>query len=185
MTQTTRFLFVALLAALIPTVTAPPALAAGETPAPDPHLAAMEALPDLVGTWEGEGWMRRGPGEPTTFTSTEIVESRLGGRVWVVEGIHTATESGERLHHALATISYDVEAGVYDFRSFVIGRGGGNFTGRLEDGAFVWGMETPDGGKIRYTVRVKGDVWNETGAFSRDGDTWNDFFGMELRRTGD
>lgn len=181
MTRTTLLVALSLLAVLA----APLLPAAEEGAAADPRLEAMQALPDLLGTWEGEGWMRRGPGEPTRFHSTETVESRLGGQVWLVEGVHRAEEGGATVHHALAMISWDPADGDYDFRSFVAGRGGGNFTGRVEDGAFVWRMETPDGGRIRYTIRVEDGTWREVGAFSRDGETWNDFFGMELQRTGD
>lgn len=177
---------IAMLSALLLIFALPLTAPAGEEAtapdtAPDPHLAAMQALPDLVGTWEGEGWMRRGPGEPSTFHSKEIVESRLDGRAWIVEGIHTAKDSGELTHHALALLSWDAEAERYDFRTFVAGRGGGNFTGHVEDGAFVWEMETPDGGHIRYTIRVETGNWTEVGEYSPDGETWNQFFGMDLQ----
>ena len=62
-----------------------PALAAEDTA--DPGLEAMQAIAFFEGNWEGDGWTRRGPTEPQEFRSSERVESRLGGRVLIVEGM--------------------------------------------------------------------------------------------------
>ncbi len=150
----------------------------------DPGLEAMHAISFFEGRWEGEGWMRRGPAEPTRFRSSEAVESRLGGRVLIVEGLHHGMEADEVVHHALATISYDPEAAVYRFRSHLQDGRAGDYTGQLEDGAFVWGFEVPHG-RIRYTIRIADGRWNEIGEFSADGEQWNQFFSMDLDRTGD
>lgn len=166
--------------------------AAAEQPArgdvPDPVLDAMEEVAAMAGEWEGEGWMRMGPGEPATFHSRETVESRLGGRALLIEGLHHArTDDGGRgpaVHHALALLTWNTGAGEYDFRTYVAHRGAGDFTGRMEDGAFVWGGETPRG-QMRYTIRIEGDTWDETGELSQDGETWTPFFGMKLKRVGD
>ena len=155
-----------------------------EEGATDPGLAAMQAISFFEGDWEGEGWMRRGPAEPTRFRSSETVESRLDGRVLIVEGLHHGTESGEVVHHALATISYDPDAGLYRFRSHLQDGRAGDHTGQLEDGAFVWGFEVPSG-RIRYTIRIADGHWSEIGEFSADGEQWSQFFGMELDKTGD
>lgn len=170
----------ALVLLLLTAVT--PALA--EEEAADPGLEAMRAIALFEGQWEGEGWMRRGPTEPTPFRSTEKVESRLGGRVLIVEGLHQAKESDEVVHHALATISYDPEAANYRFRSHLEDGRAGDYTGQLEDGAFIWGFEMPMG-RIRYTIRVADGHWSEIGEFSADGEQWNQFFAMELDRKSD
>ena len=143
----------------------------------------MDAVAGMVGTWTGEGWIRMGPGEPIPFDSKETVESRLGGQALVVEGEHHAKSDGRLVHHAVALLSHDAEAGVYRFRTHVAGRGPGDFEGRVEDGAFVWGGAAGPG-KMRYTIRIDGDTWHEVGEFSRDGETWNSFFQMDLKRTG-
>jgi hypothetical protein len=143
----------------------------------------MDAVAGMVGTWTGEGWIRMGPGEPIPFDSKETVESRLGGEALVVEGEHHAKADGRLVHHALALLSHDAEAGVYRFRTQVAGRGPGDFEGRVEDGAFVWGGAMGPG-QMRYTIRIEGDAWSEVGEFSRDGETWNQFFEMNLKRTG-
>jgi len=153
----------------------------------DPGLEAMQAVAFLAGDWHGEGWMRRGPGEPSRFTSAETVESRLDGRVLLVEGLHYAITGegaapGPVVHHALAVLSWDAEAGRYRFRSYLADGRSGDYGGHLEDGAFVWGMELPDGAHTRYVIRVDDGRWVERGEYSRDGETWNEFFHMELEQ---
>lgn len=150
----------------------------------DPGLAAMQAISFFEGNWEGEGWMRRGPTEPTAFRSTERVESRLGGRLLIVEGQHHDTESGDVVHHAVATISYNPETSSYRFSSHLEDGRSGDYAGQLEDGAFVWGYEVPQG-KIRFTIRIADGHWSESGEFSADGAQWNQFFSMELDREGE
>lgn len=168
--------------ALAVVVLAATMLAAAPARGEEAPEAPMAALADMVGTWKGEGWMSRGPEERHEFESTEIVESRLGGEVILVEGIHHEGTTGRKVHHALAMISWDPGDAVYRFRSMVVGRGPGDFEGRFEDGVFVWGGDVGHG-EMRYRITIDGDRWSEIGEFSRDGgETWSPFFGMELRR---
>ena len=152
--------------------------------AADPGLEAMRAISFLEGRWEGEGWMQHGSAEPEHFRSSELVEARLDGRVLIVEGLHHDKETGEEVHHALAAISYDPEAAQYRFRSHLSTGRSGDHAGRLEDGAFIWDFETPQG-QIRFTIRIAEGRWSEVGEFSPDGEQWNQFFAMELEKTGD
>lgn len=162
-------------------------LTAAEEPAggdDDPGLAAMARLSELEGRWKGSGWMRRGPGEPHRFDGTETVAMRLDGRVLVIEGEHRAAGTDQVVHHAMAVVSWDEEAGEYRFRSYLANGREGDFTGRFEDGAFVWGMELP-GQQIRYTIRFGDDRWLEIGERSADGgESWQKFFEMDLARAG-
>lgn len=148
----------------------------------DAGLEAMQKLSDLVGRWEGAGWMQRGPGEPDKTLSTETVESRLGGRILVVEGLHHAQEDPSQVvHHALGVISYDEAAGHYKFRTYLANGRGGEHEMRLEGDDILWFIETPQG-KIRYTIRIEDGMWHEIGEMSRDGETWRKFFGMDLQK---
>lgn len=169
----------ALVAALLLTTGTPaPAQASEEAARPHP----MAAIAGMVGTWTGEGWIQRGP-ERDTFVSREAVESRLEGEAILIEGRHHDAASGQVTHHALAMITWDDEGERYRFRSYVAGRGDGDFEGRIEDGIFVWGG--PMGpGEMRYEITIEGDRWSEVGSFSQDGgETWTPFFGMELERS--
>jgi hypothetical protein len=166
------------LASLGVSVTAQPV-----QPAPA-SLDSMRALSFLEGAWEGEGWIRMGPGEPTRFTSKETVESRLGGRILTVEGLHHASADPSRVvHHAFAVVSHNAAAARYRFQTHLADGRGGDYPGELKDGAFVWGMEHPMAGRIRYTIRVREGRWHEVGESSRDeGKTWTQFFEMTLAR---
>ncbi len=152
-----------------------------EERAADPGLEAMHAISFFEGQWQGEGWMRRGPAEPSHFRSTETVESRLDGRLLIVEGLHHDKETGDVVHHAVATISYNPETSGYRFLSHLENGRSGDHEGQLEDGAFIWGYEMPQG-KVRFTIRIADGHWSETGEFSADGEQWNQFFAMELDR---
>ena len=161
------------------------AVAAAEEPASlgDPALEAMRALSGLVGRWQGEGWVRQGPGEPRAFRGEEVVESRLDGRVLIIEGRHLAAAGDKVVHHALAILSYDPKAGTYRFRSHLASGQSGEFEGSFEGGAFVWGFPN-ERGQVRYTIRLEADRWNEVGDFSADGQSWSRFFEMNLTRAG-
>ncbi len=157
----------------------------------DPGLAAMQASPvaELVGTWEGTGWVRRGPGEPYKTRGQEVVESRLEGRVLVIEGKHWSGEadaSDAVVHHAMAVLSYDNDAGHYRFRSHMADGRGGDFTAEVEGEDLIWYIplpNSPDGkARIRYVIRIEDDQWHEIGEMTRDGESWNQFFEMTLRR---
>lgn len=159
-----------------------------EEPATEAGHATPEAMSRLAhwaGRWQGEGWIRMGPGEPVRIESEEWVESRLDGAALVIEGLHHSQADGRMVHHALALLSWDDKAETYRFRTHVAGRGPGDFTGRMEDGAFIWGgpMGGPAGaGEMRYTIHLEDGTWHEVGDFSRDGETWNRFFEMTLKK---
>ena len=156
-----------------------PIMTYAQRPDPTASIEQMKKLDFLVGHWKGEGWMEYVPGQRNTFKSSEVVEKKLGGVALFIEGFHTA---GDRvIHHALALLSYDQAAGHYSFRSQVANGMGGNFEGKiLDDGAFQWGMEMPQG-TIRYIItRNDAGQWFEVGEMSQDGETWRQFFEMTL-----
>lgn len=146
--------------------------------------SAMAPLAWLIGDWEGEGSMQTRTGREGAAVR-EKVESRLDGRVLVMEGIGrepTSDETGRVVHHAFGVLSYDPEKRQYIFRAF---RDGGAIdpAGRLADGVFIWEFEVP-GGRTRYLIRQDKGEWLETGEFSSDGTTWRKFFEMRLHRVG-
>lgn len=172
------------LAALLATVLAA-AAARAQLPEP-PSLVPMERLSFLVGTWEGDGWMEHAPGRRATFTSREVVEPRLGGRVLVVEGTHRAPMPGAPepvvVHHAMGVFSHD-EGDGYHFRTWLANGHGGDFGARLEgDGVLVWGYDDPRRGEVRYTITVADGTWREVGDARRDGGEWHRFFEMTLAK---
>lgn len=156
--------------------------------APSEQVEAMKKLDFLVGHWEGDGWIQRGPDQRFEFRGTEIVEHRLDGLVVLVEGLHKTVipETNEErvIHHAFGVFSYDAESGGYRFRTHLTSGRGGDFEAHMEGDALIWGMENPQAGTIRYTIHLNEDGdWFEIGEASRDdGETWFQFFEMTLKR---
>lgn len=151
--------------------------------APGP-LEKMQALAFLEGTWKGEGWIAGKEGR-IPLASTERVRSKLGGHALLVEGIHRSKAAsgaeGEVLFEALALVTYDGEAELYQWRSATTEGRGGNFEAR------VVGTETLQWGQkdnFRYTINIDEEGrWHEIGESTRDGGkTWHQFFEMTLEK---
>ncbi len=143
---------------------------------------AMQALSFMVGTWEGEGEMRRGP-EAETSRVLEKVMMKLDNTALLIEGLGTRTlENGEveTTHEAIGLIWYDPSSATYRMKALTPGRET-DATFELTDTGIVWGFSTP-GGEVRYTANYTDDTWTETGEFSRDGENWMPFFSMNLER---
>jgi hypothetical protein len=152
------------------------AVSAAEAP------ASLDALTFLSGRWEGEGWIQQRSPTVEKFRSTEVVEFKAGGKILSITGKHRSSATGEVVHDAFAIISPAADGGSYRFTSFLATGLSGEFAGRLENGAFIWQMDVPNGAKIRYTIRVVDNEWRETGQYSADGAQWREFFGMTLKR---
>jgi hypothetical protein len=164
-------------------LTAAPAHA--QMPDASANRAAIEKLGFMVGRWQGEAWMARGPGERVQVTMTETVEPRLEGVVLLVEGVGVvpgADGAEPRIvHHALAVVSFDPQSAGYVMRSYIASGQSGNFALTLVEGGVQWSREVP-GGRIRNTALYTGDEWHEIGEFSRDGTTWTQIMELRLRR---
>jgi hypothetical protein len=103
--------------------------------------AAMAKLAFLVGRWEGEARIYRGPGEPTTLRMTEEATYRLDGLILLIEGIGRSKADGKAALQALGFISYDDAAGSYHMRAFNDGRFLEAPVRLLEDGkSLSWGF---------------------------------------------
>lgn len=141
----------------------------------------MKKLSSWVGEWKGEGWqLDQQTRQKQTFSVDEKVESRLDGLALIVEG--KGNHNGNVGHHAMAMIYYNADKAHYDFHS-IVSQGQttmakGEFN---ERGEFIWGFEVPQG-QIRYTIKIEGDTWTESGAFSMDGNTWFPIMEMKLIR---
>src|SRR5215216_3825309 len=100
--------------------------AAAQGPKPSPaHMEAMKRLDFLVGEWQGEGWNEMVPGQRRTSPINEMVQSKLGGSVLLVEGLGKVKVPGKDeevvVHNALGVLSYDENAKLYRMRSYLAG----------------------------------------------------------------
>ncbi|HEX2060648.1 MAG TPA: DUF1579 family protein [Thermoanaerobaculia bacterium] len=165
----TRFTILILVA-----LTAWPVLAANEE---------MRKLDWLIGEWKGEATVQMGPGEPQRIIQTERVQSKLGGKVLLIEGQGRRAD-GEIVHDAMAVLTWDDAKKVYRFSTWLFNRPGAETTLEVTGpNAAVWGLDTPQG-RMRYTMKLTDEgVWHEVGEFSRDGGAnWMKFIDMRLSK---
>jgi len=101
----------------------------------------MMELSFLIGKWSGEARLWRGPGEPLELVQTEEAQYKLGGLVLMIEGIGRNKSDGKVALQALATVSYDEEAGVGRLRACNDGRYLGTDLKLADDGrGITWGF---------------------------------------------
>ncbi len=146
---------------------------------------AMKKLNFLLGEWKGESWMEFVPGQKYASVGTETIQSKLGGLLLVVEGVHKrkGDDKGEVVHGAYGVISYDEKAKRYRIQAYTHR---GSYTEaevKVGDGQLEWGFNIPKFGDVRYTITVneKGQ-WFEIGEVSTDGKQWRRIFEMKLER---
>jgi len=147
---------------------------------------AIKKLEFLVGDWEGAAKIDIGQGMDAAMEirQTEAVQSKLGGRVLLIEGSGRMNAGGQDrlVFEALATIGYDPKTKVYSMRAF--GPDGAvDPTIEVGENRIVWGFKVT-GMEVRYTIWLddKGR-WAETGDRSMDdGKTWNKFIEMTLEK---
>ena len=148
-------------------------------------LAEMKKLDFLVGNWQGEGWMEFGPGQRQKSAVIESITAKVGGRVFVIEGLGKAKVPGKDeesvVHNAFAILYYDEVAKRYQMRAFLANGQSVNAETSLADGVFEWGFQIPQG-KVRYRIRLNDrGQWFEQGHMSADGGkTYRQFFEMTL-----
>lgn len=148
----------------------------------------MRKLDFLLGDWKGEASVQMGPGKPQSVVQSEQVRSQLSGKVLIINGLGKLKlddgSAGEVVHEALAVISFDEKTRSYRFDAWTARDGYVEAWLEAGDRTATWGFDTPQGGKIRYSISLneKGE-WRERGEFSRDGKTWMPpFFDMTLRK---
>lgn len=141
----------------------------------------LESLAFMTGCWKGEGWIRQ-RADLQKFKSTELVEDKAGNTVLAITGRHVDSNTGKLVHDAFAVVSRATTGEGYRFISFLGTGQSGEYAGKLEDDAFVWELPIPNGGTVRYAIRVVDGEWRETGHYSADGKHWHETFGMTLKR---
>jgi hypothetical protein len=143
--------------------------------------AAMAKVKFMEGSWTGSGWIQMGP-QRHEFNQTELVQSHANGTVLTIDGRGTnADDSTQVIHQAFAVLSYDQQAEKYLMRA--VRADGNHVDADFEvnaDGSITWGFSHPMAGQIRYTIHYEDGKWTETGAMSRDGESWLEFLYMEL-----
>jgi hypothetical protein len=147
---------------------------------------AMEKLAFLVGDWGGEATAMVAGGQQLKMWQVEWVRPKLKGQILAVEGMGRRLLAGgpaDTLFNAWATIEWTPEKG-YMMKSTTMDGRSGEFPLTVSDSGFVWGIDIPSGGKVRYTMRLTpAGEWSENGQYTRDGTTWYPVMDMRLKRT--
>ncbi len=149
---------------------------------------AMKRLDAWAGQWQGSGWVLDGPSRNRQeFTITETVQSKLGGRTLLVEGLGRGKDpkTGAEVdtHNTLAVLSYDEKAQIYRFRTHEARGRALDAEAKPIDGGLEWGFrDEASGATIRFTIHLDGNRWHEVGEATRDGKTWHKFLEMTLQR---
>jgi len=144
---------------------------------------AMNKINFLIGKWQGSGWILKQNKEKSIFNQTEIVEWKLDKSTILIEGQGRDVDSNEITHHALAVISWQNKLNKYRFSSTLANGRDGLFEGYTNDkGQFVWVMNS-EYGKRRFIIEINAnEEWFEVGEFSKDGESWFQFFEMTLKK---
>jgi hypothetical protein len=149
-----------------------------------PMFAAdeMKKLDWWVGEWSGPASIQMGPGKPQQVQQSERVQSKLGGKVLLVEGLGKSGD--EVVHQALGVVAFNERTKKYDFNAWTARDGHvAAWFDVAESGVASWGFDTPTGAKIRYTIdRTETGAWHEIGEYSADGTAWRKFFEMTLTK---
>ncbi len=142
----------------------------------------MKKLDWWIGDWSGPATIQMGPGQPRQIQQSEHIQSKLGGRVIVIEG--TGRSGDEVVFQALGVVSYNERAKKFEFDAWTAREGHADAWIEVgDDHTAKWGFDTPTGGKVRYAIRLtEAGEWNEVGEFSRDGSQWTKFFEMTLKK---
>jgi hypothetical protein len=155
-------------------------------PPNDTKLIKEKMSPFLtwVGNWKGTG-STTGRAETKT-TVDEKIETKLDNTIVVVEGLgkslDPATNTEKVVHNAYGILSFDPVANTYKFKTFLWdGRSTDAWFNLLSNSNYQWGFDTP-ANKIRYTITLKDNKWNEIGEISSDGNNWRKFFEMNLTK---
>ena len=122
---------------------------------------AMKKLAFLVGKWEGDARIFRGPGAPLELAQTEEAQYKLGGLLLLIEGIGRNKTTGEPALQALGITSYDDHTGTYRMRAFNDGHWLETEI-QLQGGGITWGFTFAEI-KTHSVMRIneKGE-WTET-----------------------
>ena len=150
----------------------------------------MSQLARMAGNWQGSGWIEMN-GQRFEFEGNERVRFQLNGTILLIEGTHHAkgaAADAPPVHEVLGVMAYDRREGQYQMHAFTTRRGATVADATVadvsvNDDQIAWRFQAGSR-QFRYEITIEGDQWNETGAYSIDGTSWTEFFGMKLARRG-
>ncbi len=144
---------------------------------------AMQEVSEMVGVWEGRSWHSNKKGQKEYSNVRENIQWRLDQTLLVMEG-QGKDDNDRVVHHAFGVLSYDPFRQTYQMNTY-LAKGlsrSATFEVLKPNERFRWQFES-NRGTIRYTIAIASTgTWEEVGEFSSDGESWRQFFEMELHR---
>lgn len=143
----------------------------------------------MLGTWEGNSWMMTRDGRVASNIK-EHIYCKTDCNIMIAEGLGTKTDPDTKettvVHDAFGVMFIDPDTKKLMLRAYKDNKISVSEIELLQDKVIRWGMTIPNQGTIRFTSDYSQEnKWIEVGEFSRDGETWMQFLGMELTRIGD
>lgn len=143
----------------------------------------IKALDMMVGNWEGTGYLTTPTGKESSKV-TESIQYKLNNTVIVAEGKGVATIDGAEkvVHDALGVISFNPFTQQYQMNSFIAKGMSTQAKFEIKDATnIVWWIEAGPT-TIRYSLTIENNTWVEIGERSMDGENWQQFFEMKLKK---
>ncbi|MFL0352320.1 hypothetical protein [Xanthomarina sp. GH4-25] len=146
----------------------------------------MEPLQFMLGKWEGNAWSMTRDGKVESNIS-EHIYCKTNCNIMVAEGLGTKInpETNETVivHDAFGIMYLDPDTKKLTLRAYKDNKISISEIELIEDKVIRWEMTIPNQGTARFTSDYSTEnTWIEVGEFSRDGETWIQFLGMELIR---
>ncbi len=145
----------------------------------------MKKLGFLVGKWNGEARLLRGPGEWMELHQSEEAQYKLDGLILVIEGVGRTKSDGQSVLLALGVISFDDETATYRIRAFNDGRFLESEVQLLDqDKALRWGFALGQIA-IKSVLQInESGEWTELAEIKIGSEPAKSLLELTVRRTG-
>ena len=150
------------------------------------EIDVADSLNFMLGTWKGEGWVKKGP-VAQTFQLTEIISSKVNGAVLSIDGagvaIDTSTNETKKVHDAFGVIYYDEKTQGFRIMAFSSAAAQKDVAFIREGKTITWGFKVDNGGEVRFTENFSEEGrWTTVGEYSGGGNKWFTFLKYDLER---
>jgi hypothetical protein len=144
----------------------------------------MKALSFLAGRWEGEATVNAG-GRQIPLKGFENVDFMAGGTCVLVNANWTM-KAGDReipIHQPCAMIWWDSTKKTYRMLAQLSNGLRNEFDVQVKDKGFVWTLNNPQAGEVRYTMNLLEDgTWHELGEHKTAEGKWETTMEMKLKK---
>jgi len=148
------------------------------------QVEKLKALSFLEGRWEGEAWVHAN-GRKIPVKGYENVQFQAGGTCLIVNANWTMDAGGREMpiHQPCAMIFWDGTKKTYRMLAQLSNGLRNEFDVTVKDKGFVWTLNNPQAGEVRYTMTLLEDgTWHEIGEHKTADGKWQPVLEMKLKR---